>query len=120
VVVELEDLAPVGVLGGGGVGVDGVDGGLELVRTRLVAAEATAYEILALVDQRAVPEVAVLVGEADQRAVGSDPGRAAGLLEEHQGEQTDCLGLVRHQLHQQATETQSLGAQFVADEAVAG
>jgi hypothetical protein len=37
-VVQLEDLAPVGVRRGRGVAVDGVDRGLDLIRARLAAA----------------------------------------------------------------------------------
>jgi hypothetical protein len=57
------------VLDAGGEGVDRVDGGLDLVRARTAALDAGAHDGLALGDQAAVPEPAVLVGQADQRAV---------------------------------------------------
>lgn len=54
-IVERKDLAPVGPRERLGVGVDGVDGGLDLVRPGLVPAEASAHERVAFLDQRAVP-----------------------------------------------------------------
>ena len=61
-VVELHDLRPVGGLGRGRVGVHGGDRRLDLVRARHVAAQAGAHEGVALVDQCAVPQRAVLIG----------------------------------------------------------
>ena len=42
------------------------------------------------------------------------------MLEEHEGEQADGFGLVRHQFDQEAAEADRLLAQFVTDEAFAG
>ncbi len=54
---------------------------------------------------------AVLVGEADHRAVGRGAGRAAGLGEQHQGEQADRLGLVGHELDEHPAEADRLARQ---------
>ena len=66
VVVERDDLPPVGRLGGRGIAVDCVDRGLELVGAGLVAAQAAAKDRLPLLDEGAVPAAAVLVGERDE------------------------------------------------------
>src|SRR5437762_1284676 len=75
------------------VAVHGVDGGLDLVRTWRVAAQAGAHQRLALGDQRPVPERAVLVGEPDQRAVGR-PARRPARSEEHTSELQSPMYLV--------------------------
>src|SRR5215217_6977492 len=72
-VVQGEDLRPVGVLESRGVGVDGVDSRLELIRARLVATNAPAYDRLTLLDQCPIPATAVLLGEQDERAVRPRP-----------------------------------------------
>ena len=46
-VVEGDDLGPVGGFGGGGVGVDRGYGGLDLERSGLVAAKARAHQLVA-------------------------------------------------------------------------
>ena len=50
-VVQSDDLRPVGLGDCRRIRVDGVDGGLELIRAGLVAAEAGADDRLALFDQ---------------------------------------------------------------------
>ena len=45
---------------------------------------------------RGVPPAAVLLGERHQPAVGGGAGRAAGVVEQHQGEQPRHLGVVDH------------------------
>ena len=69
-VVERHDLRPVGVGGGWRVGVDGLDGRLDLVRPGLVAAQAGANDGVPLGDEIAVPGASILVGEADEVAGG--------------------------------------------------
>ena len=118
-VVELEDLTPVGVGGGRGVAVDGVDRGLDLERSRHVAAQARPHQGLALGDERSVPLAAVLVGEQHDGSIGRDAGGAARLGEQQQGEQSEHLGLVGHQLGQQPGQADRLGAQLVAHEVIA-
>ena len=68
-VVQGDDLQPIGLLEGRGVSVHGVDGGLELVDAGLVAAKAAADDRLALGDQGPIPSGAVLLAE-HQGAVG--------------------------------------------------
>jgi hypothetical protein len=48
----------------------GVDGRLELIRTRLVAAKAHADDRLTLLDQDPIPSGAILLAEQNEGAVG--------------------------------------------------
>ena len=103
-VVEGDDLGPVGGFGGGCVGVDCGYGGLDLERSGLVAAKASTHELVAFDDQCLVPAGAVLVGEAHHGPVRVAAGGTAGLAEQHQGEQTDGFGFVGHQLGEGSPE----------------
>src|SRR5207248_2709522 len=61
VVVQGDDLRPVGVHGCLGIRMHGIYGRLELICTGLVAAEAPAHDRLALLDQCSIPACAVLL-----------------------------------------------------------
>ena len=67
-----------------------------------------------------VPPRAVLLLERDQVAGGVDAGRAARVVQQHQREQAERLGLVGHELGERATETDGLGRELGADEVGAG
>ena len=69
-VVQVDDLRPVGLLDGRGIGMHGVDGRLELIGTRLVAAKAAAEDRLSFLDLGPIPLGAVLLAEQHERAVG--------------------------------------------------
>ena len=86
-VVPLHDLHPVGLLGRACVGVERGDRGLQLELAALLEGEGTLQDPYALLDEGAVPAAAVLVGERHQGAVRPQPGRAARVVEQHQGEQ---------------------------------
>src|SRR5438128_943987 len=62
-VVQGDDLRPVGLFECGSVRVHGVDGGLQLVGAGLVAAEAATDDRLAFVDQGAIPALSVLLAK---------------------------------------------------------
>ena len=94
----------------------GLDGRLDLVRAGLVPPKATADHGLAFGDQGPVPAVPVLVGEQDQLAVGVAARGPARVGEQHQPEQSQHLGLVRHQFGKQPPQPDRLGTQVVADE----
>src|SRR6266849_3227314 len=79
VVVEGDDLRPVGLLDCRRVRMGGVDSGLELIRAGVVATEAGAHDPLALLDQRTIPAAAVLLAEQREAAVWADARCAAGL-----------------------------------------
>jgi len=99
-VVEGDDLRPVGLLDCRGVRVHGVDGGLELIRTGLVAAKAPADDRLTFLDQGPIPSSAVLLAEQHQGAVGPHSRRATGLGQEQQRQQTGHLWLIGHERRQ--------------------
>ena len=73
----------------------------------------------ALLDPGAVPATPILVVEEDELAVGADAGLAARIVQEHQGQQAERLGLVRHQPDQDAAEPDRLRAQLAPDERLA-
>ena len=74
---------------------DGVDGGLDLVRAWAAALDARAHDGLAFADQVAVPEASVLLGqagqrEADRRALG--PHEAPDRLVRQRERHDDAVG----------------------------
>ena len=111
-VVEREDLPPVGVLARvRGVAVDRVDRRLDLVGPGLVRAAGTAHDRLALGDQAAIPAAAVLVGQAHEAAVGRRARAAPSLDQQHQRQQAHHLRLVGHQLAPAAAPSRIASAQ---------
>jgi hypothetical protein len=98
--------------------VHGVDRGLDLVRAGPAAPQAAPDQVLPLGDERPVPARPVLAGEQDQGAVRAGPRRPAGLGEQHQREQAQRLGLVRHELDEQPPEPDRLRAQVAAGQPV--
>jgi MFS family permease len=91
-VVQGDDLGPVGLRDGPSIGVDGVDGRLELIGTGLVAAKAAAEDRLAFLDQGLIPAGAVLLAEQHQGTVGPGPRRAPGFVEEQQASRPATSG----------------------------
>jgi hypothetical protein len=85
--VQRQNLRPVGLLRTGRFVVDGGDGRLELVGAHGSVGQGVGDEGDALRDGVAVPAAAILVGERHELAVSGDAGRAAGLGEQHQGQQ---------------------------------
>ena len=78
----------------------GGDRRLHLVRLRLRASQRGVEQLDSLVDRVPVPARAVLLLERDEVAVFVDTTRAARVVEEHEREQRQRLGLVRHELRQ--------------------
>src|SRR2546430_1382199 len=70
----------------------------------------------ALLDRCLVPARTILVLEQDQAALARDTRRPPRVREQHEREQPEDLGLVRHQAQENATEADGLGAQLLADE----
>lgn len=58
-VVQSDDLRPIGLFGRRGIRVDSIDGCLQLIRTGLVSAKAPAGDRLTFLDQAAIPSHAV-------------------------------------------------------------
>ena len=65
VVIELQDLRPVGRGGTRCLAVHGIDRRLKLVRPGLIAPQALANERLAFRNQLAIPPAAILINEQD-------------------------------------------------------
>ena len=85
-------------------------------RLRLVFAEPIARErrlddVDSLSDERGVPLAAILLGERHDASVGSGAAAAAGMVQEHQGEQAVDLGVVG-QGSQLPGQTDRLGRQI--------
>ena len=93
----------------------GGDRGLELVRPGPAQADRALEHPEALVDAGPVPERAVLVVEEHELPVRADARRAAGVLEEHEREQPEHLGLVGHEHGEELPETDRLVAELLAD-----
>ena len=94
------------------VRVHGRDRGLDLVRTGLVAPQARAHQVLSLGDELAIPQRAVLVGEQHERCrpAATRAGRRAS-VSSSSASSPDHLGLVGHELGEQARQSHGLRAQ---------
>ena len=99
VVVPGEDLRPVGLLGARRVVVQGGDRRLDLVAARApilrLHGERRLQDANALGDLARVPQAAVLPVERDDPALGIEPRRHPGVVQEHQREQPAGLRLLR-------------------------
>ena len=84
---------------------------LHLVRTGTAVPHRLVEQGQPLGDHRAVPPAAVLILEQDDGAVGVEPRRRAGVLQQQQGGEPHDLGLGRKQPQQQPREPDRLLAQ---------
>ncbi len=102
--VKTDDLRPVGSGRVRGLVVERGDGGLDGVNAS-PCAQGFGGQPRAFGDHGAVPEGAVLVFEQDKvAAVGGVARHGAGVLQQHQGEETTNLGLARKKVEQDAAE----------------
>ena len=86
--------------------------GDECLQVVLAAAVAQpAQQFPALRDLVPAPAGSVLVGQQDEAAFGVQASVAAGVLQDHQGEQRDDLVLVRQQLAEEVAETDRFAGQ---------
>ena len=102
--VEEGDFTPVGLR----LGVKRGDRGLELVGTRPTPGDRLVERRLPGLDLVPIPERPVLLVEQDDRAVGN-AGVAARVLQQHERQQAEGLGLVGHQDRERAGESDGLG-----------
>jgi len=93
-VVERQDLRPIGLLGARRFVVYGGDGGPKLVGANRSLGEGGGEKGGALANLSLVPEGPVLLSERNQFLAGSGAGRAAGVGQQHQGEQAGRLRVV--------------------------
>jgi hypothetical protein len=75
-----------------------------LIGPGFVAPQAAPDDGLTLVDQLAVPELAVLIGQQDEVPARADAGGSPGLDQQHEGEQSHDLRLVGHELGEEAAQ----------------
>ena len=88
----------------------GNDGGLHGVRAEAPGGERPLYQRGAFNNLRLIPAAAVLLVEAHQLARLIGTRGAAGVMQQHQGQQPHQLR-IGQQLKQQTPETDSLGAE---------
>src|SRR2546423_14897537 len=84
---------------------------LRLVFAELIARERSSCDVDSLGDEPRVPLAAVLIGERHDASVWTGAAAAAGMVEEHQGEQPVDLGGV-HQGSQPPGQSYRLGRQI--------
>ncbi len=96
-VIEREDLRPVGLPVCGRVGVDGIDRRLDLVGAGNVGAQAVAHQPLRFGDHGSVPRLSVLVGQEHEIDAAGGARRGAGVREQHQREQPSGFVFVGRQ-----------------------
>jgi hypothetical protein len=75
--------------------------------------QAFAHQPMTLGDQRRVPGPTILPVEGDQFAARRNPGRPAGLGEEHQCQEPGDLTVLGHDGVKKASEPDRLGSQVV-------
>ncbi len=89
----------------------GRDGRLDLEGTGAGQAPGGGQTDPALGDLAGVVEGPVLVAQQDQVTGGVDPGRTAGVVEQHERKQPEGLGLVGHQRAEGAAQADGLVAE---------
>jgi hypothetical protein len=94
--------------------VEGGHRGLELVRAWPPQPNRGIQDTLPFGNPVGVPEPPVLVLEQDEVAVCIEPGRATGIVEQHQREQAERFRLVRHESGKGLRQTDRLVEQLVA------
>ena len=113
--IEKGDLPPVGVFRHDRGGVARGDGGLHLVGPRAALAQSGVQQPASLDDASVVPARSVLVLERDQVTRAVNPSRPPGVMEEHERENPERLGFVRHELTQQTAQPHGLVAKITPD-----
>ncbi len=92
----------------------GIDRRQDLVATRShPGGQALANQLMTFGDECRVPGPSVLLVQRDQFAVRRDPGRAAGLREQHQGQQPDYLTVLWHEGTDQSGEPDGLSGEIL-------
>ena len=117
--VELGDLRPIGPLEARRARVQGGDRRLQLVGPGPPQPQRAVEQAQALGDRVRVPARAVLVGRGRRLARRAGAGRPPRVVQQHQRQQAEHLGVVGHQRGEQPAEADRLGAQLGADERVA-
>ena len=112
--VESRDLGPVGFGERGGFRMQGAHGSLHLIGPGPVPPERRTKQMGPFHNPGFVPEPAILRIQGDHFAFGAVTGGAAGIVQQHQGQQAARFGLQR-QSHKQSTKADSFLAQIRPD-----
>ncbi len=99
---------------------NGRDRGLQLVRSRPTRLQGLPDQGDPLPDPGAIPARPILVLEEDELATDAGSRVAPRIVQEHQGEQTDRLRLVRQERDQRPRKADRLAGQLVPDQGVPG
>ncbi len=118
-IVELQDLSPVGGVGGPRVAVNGLYRSLDLVGAGLVALQAAPHDGLALGHEPAVPQATVLIGQEHEIATRAGAGGATRVHQQHQRQEAQDLRLLGHQVREDPFEANGLGAEVLAEQPIA-
>src|SRR5260370_16969966 len=86
--VEASDLLPIGFFGGGCLGMNGGDGGLQQIGARRTEPQRFFDEVATLFDFLPVPSRAILIGKEQELTVSIDSRLAPCVLKEHQYQKT--------------------------------
>ena len=95
---------------------------MRLVSPEPIARQRSVDDDDAFGDQRPIPRRAVLVGERDERAVNTEAGASACVVQQHEGEESVDFGIVdqRRELTRQADcltcQVDVAGVSLVEDE----
>src|SRR5438876_323744 len=102
-------------------GIYSADDRLHVHQLRIgVAIEALADDALPFGDKVAIPTSTVLLSQDDESAVRCRSGRAARLDQQHEREQAHRLRFPGHELDQEPSQPDRLGAELLANQTVAG
>lgn len=101
---------------GGGLVVDRSDGGLELEGTDRTVNERGLDQPDPAIDEGAVPEGTVLLGQQRQITLSVDPGVHAGVGEQHEGQQAGGLGVCRDRVEEGFGQPYGLNSQIQVEQ----
>ena len=116
--IEREDLRPVGVLEGRRLGVARRDRRLQPVGAGPAEPPRLLEECAGLGDGRVIPTGPVLVAEEHECPAAAETGVAPRLVQLHERQQRDDLGLLRQQPGDETAEPERVGAQVSAGRAI--
>ncbi len=90
----------------------GGDRRLQLIRANHRFAQGTCEQRHASLDLLPVPQLALLLGERNHRAIGGGASGSARIGQQHQAQQAGDFAFARHELVEHAGEADGLGGEF--------
>ena len=113
--VEGHDLRPIGLLGALRLRVHGGDGCLDLVAARAAHGQGFLEDLPSFLDRLSIPLRTILVFQEDDFPAGRRPGQAPRVVQQHQRQKPQRLGLRGHQRNQDSRQTNGFGAKLPVD-----